>query len=527
MMYVIIHSSKQEACMISFILGIAALIAGYLIYGKIAEKIFVIKPEIPTPAIRLADGVDFVPMPTWKTTLIQLLNIAGTGPIFGAIAGALFGPAAFVWIVFGCIFAGAVHDYMVGMLSVRNDGANISEIVGKYLGQGPRYIMRVFSIVLLIFVGVVFVTTPAQVLKELYDHASQLTAGDTLSAVTGNQSSMRFYYIAVAFIIAYYILATMLPIDKLIGKIYPIFGACLLIMAIGITIMMFVSGEITKIPEFAFKNIRPDKATNIMGKLFPFLFITIACGAISGFHATQSPLMARCIRNEKEGRTVFYGAMILEGIIAMIWAAVTMAHFNHVGVAGAAVPSAPIIVTRSSVDYMGWIGGALAIFGVVACPITSGDTAFRSARLTIADIFRFDQKPIKNRLFLAIPLFAVGVLLVLFSISSTKNFNIIWRYFAWSNQTLATIGLWAASAYLAKSARQYWLTLVPASFMTVVVTSYFFTANECLGPLMTKITGSAGITYATGIVIGLILSVVLLFLFINFIGIKQKGIIKE
>jgi len=494
--------------MVSFIMGVVALVVGYLIYGKIADKIFVIKPELQTPAMRLNDGVDFVPMAAWKTTLIQLLNIAGTGPIFGAIAGALFGPAAFAWIVLGCIFAGAVHDYMVGMLSVRNSGANISEIVGKYLGKVPLYIMRVFSVVLLIFVGAVFVTTPAQVLKTMF-------APDSNS----------FYYIVIALIIVYYILATLLPIDKLIGRIYPVFGVCLIVMAIGMTLMMFITGEIKNIPEFAFTNFRPDKGTNIMAHLFPFLFITIACGAISGFHATQAPLMARCLENEKEGRMTFYGAMILEGIIAMIWAAVTMAHFKVVGVETAV--SAPVIVTKSSTEYMGWIGGILAVFGVVACPITSGDTAFRSARLTLADIFKFDQKPIKNRLSLAIPLFVVGVILVLFSISSTDNFNIIWRYFAWSNQTLATIALWAISAYLAKTGKLYWFTLLPAAFMTVVVTSYFFTANECLGPLMTKISGSAAITYNTGICIGLILSAVLLVLFVYFIGVKEKGTIKE
>jgi len=503
--------------MVSFILGVIALVLGYLIYGKIAEKIFAIKPEQQTPAIRINDGVDFVPMASWKTTLIQLLNIAGTGPIFGAIAGALFGPAAFAWIVFGCIFAGAVHDFMVGMLSVRNSGANISEIVGKYLGKVPLYIMRVFSIVLLIFVGVVFVTTPAQVLRTMFA-----------------PNSTSFYYVVIACIIVYYILATLLPIDKLIGRIYPIFGACLLIMAVGMTFMMFITGEIKNIPEFAFENLRPDKGTNIMAHIFPFLFITIACGAISGFHATQSPLMARCLKNEKEGRMVFYGAMIMEGIIAMIWAAVTMAHpFSfEAGVPAALVVgvktavAAPVVVTRSSIEYMGWVGGILAVFGVVACPITSGDTAFRSARLTIADIFKFDQKPIKNRLAVAIPLFVIGVILVLFSISSTQNFNIIWRYFSWSNQTLATIALWAASAYLAKAGKLYWFTLLPAAFMTVVVTSYFFTANECLGPLMTKITGNAAVTYTTGITIGLILSVTLLAMFIPLIGIKQKGALK-
>jgi carbon starvation protein CstA len=504
--------------MISFIISIVVLILGYVIYGKIAEKIFVIKPEAPTPAIRMADGVDYVPMAGWKATMIQLLNIAGTGPIFGAIAGALFGPAAFGWIVFGCIFAGAVHDYMVGMLSVRNDGHNIAEIVGKYLGKGPLYVMRVFSVVLLIFVGVVFVTTPAQVLRTLVSHLMEVK-GTPMTAGGLN----TFYYVCIAVIILYYLAATMLPIDKIIGKIYPLFGACLLIMAVGITVMMFATGEIARIPEFAFENLRPDKGTNIMAHLFPFLFITIACGAISGFHATQSPLMARCIKNEKEGRMVFYGAMILEGIIAMIWAAVTMAHFNVVGVETSV--AAPVIVTQSCTQYMGIIGGILAVFGVVACPITSGDTAFRGARLTIAEALKFDQKPIKNRLAVAVPLFAVGIVLVLFALASAANFNIIWRYFSWSNQTLATIGLWAASAYLAKTAKNYWFTLVPATFMTVVVTSYFFTAKECLGPLMTKIAGEA--TYTVGITIGLVLAIALFALFVPLIGIKQKGIIKE
>jgi carbon starvation protein CstA len=496
-----------EASMISFIIGVVALIAGYLVWGKLADKIFGTSADRKTPANRINDGVDFVPMNWKKAMLIQLLNIAGTGPIFGAIAGALFGPAAFVWIVLGCIFAGAVHDFLVGMLSVRNDGASISEIVGKYLGKGPLWIMRVFSIVLLIFVGVVFVTTPAQVLKTMF-------APDSNS----------FYYITIAVIILYYILATILPIDKLIGRIYPIFGACLLIMAIGLTIMMFVTGEIKNVPEFAFQNLRPDKGGNIMAHVFPFLFITIACGAISGFHATQSPLMARCLKNEKEGRNVFYLAMILEGIIAMIWAAVTMAHFNVVGVETAV--AAPIIVTRSSTEYLGWIGGILAVFGVVACPITSGDTAFRSARLTIADMLKFDQKPLKNRFVIAIPLFVVGVILVLFALQSAKNFNIIWRYFSWSNQTLATIALWAAAAYLAKTGKNYWIALCPATFMTVVVSAYFVTANECLGPMITRATGSADVTYTVVIIVGLVLAVAAFGYFLTGIAIKKKNTIK-
>ena len=494
--------------MITFIICILALIAGYFIYGTLVEKVFKKRDDLPTPALRMADGVDYVAMPLWKTLLIQFISIAGTGPIYGPIAGALFGPAAFAWIVFGCIFAGAVHDYMVGMLSVRNDGANISEIVGKYLGKVPLYIMRVFSVVLLIFVGVVFVTTPAQVLQDIFA-----------------PNNVTFFHIAIALIILYYIMATLLPIDKLIGKIYPFFGAALIFMALGISFMMIFSGEIKNIPEFAFRNFRPDKDVNIVAKIFPFLFITIACGAISGFHATQAPLMARCIKNEKEGRLVFYGSMILEGVIAMIWAAVTMAHFDVVGTAADVMPAE--IVTKTSLEYMGVIGGALAILGVVTCPITSGDTAFRSARLIIAEALKFDQKPMKNRLFVAIPLFAVGVVLVLYAISSAQNFNILWRYFSWSNQALATIGLWAVSAYLAKTGKFYWISLLPAAFMTVVVTSYLITANECLGPLFTRMTGSSNITYAIGVLVGLALSLALTALFVPLIGIKQKNTIKE
>lgn len=506
--------------MISFIIAVAALILGYIVYGIFVEKIFVIKPDLPTPAKRINDGVDYVAMPKWKSLLIQLLNIAGTGPIFGAIAGALFGPAAFAWIVLGCIFAGAVHDYLVGMLSVRNDGANISEIVGKYLGRGPLYVMRVFSIVLLIFVGVVFVTTPAQVLQTLFSQHAANTGHPWSSG-----QMQRFYVICLTVIMFYYILATILPIDKLIGRIYPLFGACLLVMAAGLFVMLFVTGEARNIPEFALANLNPGKGSAIMAHVFPFLFITIACGAISGFHATQSPLIARCLNNEREGRGVFYGAMILEGIIALIWAAVAMGHFTkggNMGMLAEAMP-APRIVTIASTEYMGIVGGILAVFGVVACPITSGDTAFRSARLAIADIFKFDQKPVKNRFLIALPLFAAGILLTVFAIASAANFNTVWRYFSWSNQTLATIALWAASAYLAKTGKLYWIALLPAAFMTVVVTAYFFTANECLGPLVTRISGSADITYTIGVIIGLILAFILLALFVPLVGIRQKN----
>ena len=491
--------------MISFLIGIAALVLGYFAYGKIVEKIFVIRPDAPTPAVRIHDGVDFVVIPTWRAVLIQFLNIAGTGPIFGAIAGALFGPAAFGWIVLGCIFGGAVHDYFSGMLSLRNNGTTIAEIVGKYLGTVPKYIMRVFSVVLLIFVGVVFVYTPAQVLNVLIDPENK-----------------NIFSIALAVIIAYYILATILPIDKIIGNLYPLFGAALLIMGVGITIMLFVKGtaanipegaffgEISNIPEFAFQNLHPKSVP-----IFPFLFISIACGAVSGFHATQSPLMARCINSEASGRKVFYGAMIIEGIVAMIWAAAAMAHFGGIeGLANAG--PAPVVVTKVSTELMGAVGGALAVLGVVACPITSGDTAFRSARLAIADALHFDQKPVKNRFVIALPLFAVGIALVIWSQTGKDNFNIIWRYFAWSNQTLAAIALWAASAFLAKTGKQYWIALVPAVFMTAVVTTYIIVAKEGLQQ-----------PFPVGLGIGVTLAVVLLALFIPFIAVKQKNSLKD
>ncbi|MDR0746783.1 MAG: carbon starvation protein A [Helicobacteraceae bacterium] len=490
--------------MVSFLIGIAALIGGYFVYGKVVERVFKVEPNRQTPAIRINDGVDFVAIPTWRAVLIQFLNIAGTGPIFGAIAGALWGPAAFAWIVFGCIFAGATHDYFCGMLSLRNDGTSIAELVGKYLGENSKYIMRVFSVVLLIFVGVVFVYTPAQVLNVLID--------------PNNES---IFTIALIIIMVYYICATILPIDKLIGRIYPIFGAALLIMSVGISVMLFATGEIATVPEFAFKNLHPDGSA-----LFPFLFISIACGAISGFHATQSPLMARCIKNETDGRKVFYGAMILEGIVAMIWAAAAMGHFgSQEGLAAAG--SAATVVANVSVDLMGVVGGALAVLGVVACPITSGDTAFRSARLTIADALRFDQKPVKNRFIVALPLFAIGIALVFWSQISADNFAVVWRYFAWSNQTLATIALWAISAYLAKTDKNYWIALIPAAFMTVVVTSYIVTAGEGFGPLIASAAGSASAPYALGITAGLLLSAALSALFLLLIAAKQRGTMSD
>lgn len=432
--------------MISFLISLVLLVVGYFTYGKFVEKVFGTDDSFKAPSETMQDGVDFVPMSWPRIFLIQFLNIAGLGPIFGAIAGALWGPAAFLWIVFGCIFAGAVHDFFTGVLSMRNNGASVADLVGKYLGDIPRKIMVVFSVVLLVLVGVVFLTGPADLLK-------------TLTGIDRN--------IFIVIIIIYYISATVLPIDKIIGKIYPLFGACLLIMAVGIGVGILIEGY--TIPEIQFVNFHP-KGTPI----FPYLFITIACGAISGFHATQSPIMARCVRKESEARKVFYGAMIAEGVIALIWAAAAMSFFGGTeGLNTALANGGPAtIVNTISNSLMGKIGAILAILGVVACPITSGDTAFRSARLTIADTMGMKQDKFANRFKIAIPLFAVGIALTFI------DFAIIWRYFSWANQTLAMIMLWAASAYLVQAKKNYWICAVPAVFMSAVTSAYILQAPE-------------------------------------------------
>ncbi|MDO4588327.1 MAG: carbon starvation protein A [Fusobacterium sp.] len=432
--------------MVSFIVSIIALIVGYMIYGKIVDGIFGPDPNRDTPAKRLNDGVDYVEMNWKKAFLIQFLNIAGTGPIFGAVAGAMWGPVAFLWIVFGCIFAGSVHDFLIGMMSLRKDGASVSELVGENLGEGARKLMIVFSVVLLVLVGVVFITSPAAILNDL-------TGIDKM--------------ILIGIIIIYYLAATVLPVDKIIGRIYPIFGIALLIMAVGIGVGIVVQGY--DIPEISLHNFHPKGQS-----IFPYLCISIACGAISGFHATQSPMMARCLQNEKEGRKVFYGAMISEGIVALVWAAAAMSFFGGTSGLGEALGhgGAAVVVNRISNTVLGKVGGALALLGVVACPITSGDTAFRSARLTIADTIKYKQGPILNRFIVAIPLFVVGVALCFI------DFNILWRYFSWSNQTLATIALWAAAKYLNNNGKNYKIALIPAMFMTVVVTDYIIIAPE-------------------------------------------------
>jgi len=435
--------------MIFFLAGVTLLIVAFFTYGKFVEKCF--RPtDDPTPAMKNPDGVDYVPMSWKKAMLIQAVTIAGTGPIFGAIAGALWGYWAYIWIVFGCIFAGAVHDYSAGMLSIRNNGANISDIVGKYLGNGPRHLMTVFSIVLLVLVGTVFIASPAGIMQSLF--------------APGNET---FFQIVVIAIIVYYIIATVTPINQIIGRIYPVLGIIMIASAIGIAIMMFVQGNWADMPPATLTNVHPTGRV-----IFPFLFITIACGAISGFHATQAPMMARVLKHEKEGRPVFYGSMIIEGILAMIWATVAMHHFGSLqGLAEAG--AAPVVVATVSMDLLGPIVGTIAVIGVVLLPITSGDTAFRVSRTILADTFKVDQKPIPKRFLLAIPLFVIAVVLTFW-----VDFGIIWRYFAWSNQTLATIALWSAAVYLKMYGRPYWIAYVPATFMTLIVTSYIIVAPE-------------------------------------------------
>ena len=439
---------------------------GYFVYGKYVERVFQPDFNRKTPAIELEDGVDYIPMPTWKILMIQFLNIAGLGPIFGAIMGAKFGPASYIWIVFGSIFAGAVHDYFSGVLSLRNNGASLPELIGKYLGNGAKQTMRVFTILLMVLVGAVFVSGPSGLLAKLTPESLDAT-----------------FWAIVVFI--YYILATLLPVDKIIGKVYPVFAIAILFMALGMLVMLIVKSPV--LPEItslsSLKNTSPDN-----NPIFPMMFVSIACGAISGFHATQSPMMARCLKTEKHARPVFYGAMIIEGIVALIWAAVASAFFYENGMAE---NNAAVIVDSVTKEWLGIAGAFLALLGVIFAPITSGDTAFRSARLIVADILKIDQKKISKRLLISIPLFIASFLIL------QINFDILWRYFAWCNQTLAVFTLWAITIYLTKHKSNYLITLIPALFMTMVCISYIFIAPEGLHL-------NANISYIAGAVATLI-----------------------
>lgn len=481
--------------MTSFVICLLVLIAGYFVYGAIIEKLFGPDPKRVTPAVAHPDGVDYVQMPSWKIFLIQFLNIAGVGPICGAIMGAQFGTASFLWIVLGSIFAGAVHDYLSGMMSLRDDGCSLPELHGKYLGKSIKQFMRGFMVLLMILVGVVFVNTPAQLLNIHF---------------TPNMS----VYVWVIIILLYYLIATLLPIDKIIGKIYPIFGFLLFGMAFAIIVAFFKYKP--AIPELwdGLQNRHPDAAHN---PIFPMMFISIACGAISGFHATQSPLMARCMSNEKQGRRIFYGAMIAEGIVALIWAAAAAYFFSPNSGIDTAGKGGPAMVGIIAETWFKPFIAIITILGVISAAVTSGDTALRSARLIIADFMDYDQKSLKNRLRIAIPMFIVTSIILVYSLADAQGFDIIWRYFAWCNQLLATFTLWAITVYLSKEKKGCWylITLLPALFMTMVTGSFLFIAEkEGFGSFLPRNIGLA---------IGVCITITSLIIFIINLHKKEKS----
>ena len=439
--------------MITFTICLFVLVLGYFTYGKCVEKVFGVDPQRVTPAFTKQDGVDYMPLPTWKIFMIQFLNIAGLGPIFGAIMGAKFGTASFLWIVLGSIFAGATHDFLAGALSLRQDGLSLPELIGRYLGTNFKQFMRGFTVILMILVGAVFVAGPAGLLANLTPESFDAT-----------------FWIIVVFL--YYMLATLLPVDKIIGKVYPLFAIALIFMAIGILVMLFVHQP--ALPELTegLANTHPSSLP-----IFPFMFVSIACGAISGFHATQSPLMARCMQNERHARPVFYGAMITEGIVALIWAAAATYFFHENGMGES---NAAVVVNAITKDWLGPVGSVLAVLGVIAAPITSGDTAFRSARLIVADFLHLEQRSISKRLLICVPMFIVSIGILLYSQKDAAGFDMIWRYFAWTNQTLAVFTLWALTVYLAQARKCYWITLLPALFMNAVCSTYILVAPEGL-----------------------------------------------
>lgn len=480
--------------MVSFFVALAVLIIGYIVYGALVEKLF--KPsDKPTPAIANPDGVDYVPISTTKAFLIQLLNIAGLGPIFGAISGALWGPSVYIWIVLGTILAGAVHDFMAGMLSERNDGASISEVTGKYLGPIMHNVMRVFSIVLLTLVGVVFMVGPAGLLARL----------------TPEWLDVKLWTIII---LCYYFLATLLPIDKIIGKVYPIFGVLLILMAVGIIVGTLANVGTRPMMVFSFKNLYPGNVDGTGVKpIWPLMFITVACGAISGFHATQSPIVSRCIKSEREGRKIFYGAMVAEGIIALIWASAAVTFYYNKDGAGTGLMALKAIGGGNSnsvydmcVALLGKIGGPIALLGVIVCPITSGDTAFRSARMTIFDWFKLDERKVPVRLGVAVPILLIG-----YGISFI-NYSVVWRYFSWSNQTLAMIVLWAGAVYLAtnyETKARAWICVLPATFMSAVSATYLLYAPECFNLGARGATGTT-ISYVGGIIAAVVCLIIFL-----------------
>lgn len=468
--------------MISFLISLAILVIGYFVYGRFVSRVFGVNDLRKTPCYTQQDGIDYIPLPTWKVYMIQFLNIAGLGPIFGAIMGAKFGTASYMWIVFGTIFAGAVHDYLGGMISLRMKGASLTEIIGFFLGRHTKRLMCVFISILMILVGAVFISGPAELL-------GNMTKGFGLGT---------YGWIAIIFV--YYIIATLCPVDKIIGRIYPFFAFCLIFMAVGILGYLLINRP--ALPELwdSASFVNTEWETN---PVFPMMFISIACGAISGFHATQTPLMARCIKSESMGRRCFYGAMVTEGIVALIWAAAATCFFGEHGTINPDTEKAytgAFVASEICNNWLGIVGGILAILGIAVAPITSGDTALRSGRLIIADFFKIEQKTMRRRLYIAVPMFILTAAVLIWSLNDAKGFGILWRYFAWCNQTLSVFTLWAITVFLMREKKQWWVTFIPATFMTCVCSSYILVAPEGLG-----LTTHVGI--GIGVVVSLFVSV--------------------
>ena len=480
--------------MITFLLCLAALVIAYFTYGRYLEKVCGIDASNPVPSQTMYDGVDYIPMPRWRVFLIQLLNIAGLGPIFGALLGAAYGPIAFLWITLGSIFMGAMHDFVSGVISLKDSGKSLPEIIGKYLGGGTRAFMRLFSVFLMVLVGAVFMSQPAELI------ASNISIPSLEVAAFANNSWELI--VVLALILVYYVLATLLPIDKLIGRIYPLFGVALLVMALSILCILLLQSDIYVIPELTSLNNQiadPEKFP-----ILPMLFTTIACGAISGFHATQSPMMARCMTNEKQSRSIFYGAMIAESIVALIWAAIGMAFWGGVeGLNGAIAEhggSAAKLVNVITSTTMGPVVTAFVLVGIIGCAITSGDTAFRCARLIVSDIFGIGQKSLMRRVMVSLPLFAVALFIIF-----VLPFQTIWSYFAWCNQTLAVLTLWCITVYLFKNKKPVAIGAVPALIMTYVCSSYIF-----VSPMMCGMENRV-LAYILGGVLTLVIAVAVFF----------------
>lgn len=461
--------------MISFLISLVALVVGYMVYGRVVERVFG-PDDRPTPALSKADGIDYIVLPGWRIFMIQFLNIAGTGPIFGAIMGAWFGPSAYLWIVLGCVFGGAVHDYMSGMLSLRHDGQGLAELTGRYLGHSARQALVIFTMLMMMLVGAFFVYCPAIILSGIWGE--------------------KMMWVLIIFV--YYIATTMMPVDKVIGRIYPLFAMSMLFMVVALGIVLLIKQPV--LPEVwdGLGNWGQERL-GLQQSIFPALFVTIACGAVSGFHATQSPMMARCMKSERQGRAIFYGAMITEGIVALVWATISNYFFFSGGWREVCPPEvianfeeqtarsliqffdAPTVVNIICSSWLGAFGSVLALLGIVAAPITTGGSSFRAARLILAETFGWSQTSVRSRLLLSIPVFAVGIALLAWQIGNPSGFGTVWQYVAWGTQVMAAITLWMCTVYLSKEHKCYWMTLLPAMFMTMVVTDFFFVSPTILG----------------------------------------------